>query len=52
MDSQAHQDFQIQDPYSIFQVPPQEEPRDLDRNMKNLIQSENYFSQSFNRLEA
>ena len=22
MDSQAHQDFQIQDPYSIFQVSP------------------------------
>jgi len=52
-DSQAHQDFQIQDPYTNFQVPPQEEePRDLDRSMQNLIQSENYFSQSLNRLEA
>ena len=53
MDSQFPQDFQIQDPYFIFQVPQQEEePMDLDRSMKNLIQSENYFSQSLNRLKA
>jgi len=39
--------------YTIFQVPPQEEEsRDLDRSMKNLVQSENYFSQSLNRLEV
>jgi len=31
-DSQAYQSFQIQDPYSIFQVPQQqEEPTDLER---------------------
>ena len=35
MDSQFPQDFQIQDPYSIFQVPQQEEePMNLDRSMK------------------
>jgi len=34
-DSQAHQDFQVQDPYSIFKVPPQEkEPKDLDKSME------------------
>ena len=42
LDSQSHQDFQIQDPYSIFQVPQQEEePINLEMSMKNLIQSEN-----------
>ena len=52
-DSKSRQNFQIKDSYSIFQVPPQEEePTDLDRSMKNMIQSENYFSQSLNRLEA
>jgi len=51
--SQLSQNFQIQDPYSIFQVPQQqEEPMDLDRRMKNLIQFENDFFQSVNRLEA
>ena len=36
--SQFPQDFQIQDPYTIFQVPQQEEePIDLDRSTKNLI---------------
>ena len=36
----------------MFQVPQQEEPMDTDRSMKNLIQSENNFFQSINRLEA
>ena len=43
----------MQDPYSMFQVPQQEEePIDLDRSMKNLIQSENNFFQSIDRLKA
>jgi len=29
-DSQSHQNFQIQVPYSIFQVPQQQEPTDLE----------------------
>ena len=45
MNSQFSQNFQIQNPYSIFQVPQQE-------CMKNLIQFKNYYSQSLNRLEA
>ena len=54
---QAHQDFQIQDPYSIFQVPTQqEEPIDLGKIMKFMTQSQNDYIQSqndsFNRLEA
>jgi len=53
MDSKFSQNFQIQDPYSIFQVPQQqEEPIDSERSMKNLIQFENNFLQSINRLEA
>ena len=37
----------------MFQVPQQEdEPMDTDKSMKNLIQSENDFSKSVNRLEA
>jgi len=44
MDSQFLKEFQIQDSYSIFQVPQQEEePMDLDRRMKSLIQSKNDF---------
>ena len=36
--------LQIQDSYSMFQVPQQEEePVDSDRSMKNLIQFENNF---------
>ena len=47
MDSQFPQDSQIQDAYSMFQVPQQkEELMDSDRSMKNLIQSENNFNQS------
>ena len=52
MDSQFPQESQI-DPYSMFQVPQQEEePMDSDRSMENLIQSKNNFFQSINRLEA
>ena len=35
----------------MFQVLQQEEPMDSDRSMKNMIQSENNFFQSINRLE-
>ena len=34
-DSKSHKSFQIQDPYSIYHVPQQEEPMDLERNMEN-----------------
>ena len=38
IDSQFPQDSQIQDPYSMFQVPQQEEKlMDSDRSMENLI---------------
>ena len=44
-DSNSYKNFQIQDPYSIFQVPlQQEEPIGLEKSMKNLIQSENNFA--------
>ena len=46
------QNSQIQDPYSIFQVPQQEEPTDLEMSIKNLILSGNNFTQSINRLEV
>ena len=37
-DWKSHQKFQIQDPYSIFQVPQQEEePTDLGKSMKFMI---------------
>ena len=50
MDLQSHQNFQIQDPYSMFQVPQQkEEPTNLGKSMKPMIQSQN---NCFNRLEA
>ena len=52
IDSQFPQDSQIQDSYSMFQVPQQEEPMDSERSMENLIQSENKFFQSIIRLEA
>ena len=52
IDSQFPQDSN-QHPYSMFQVPQQEEElMDADRSMKNLIHSENNFNQSVNRLEA
>ena len=50
MDSQFPQDIKIQDPYSMFQVPQQEEePTNLEKSMEPMIQSQN---DSFNRLEA
>ena len=36
-DSKFHQSFQIQDPYSIFQVPQQEEHIDLEKSTKYMI---------------
>jgi len=56
-DSQFPQDFQIQDPYSIFQVSQQEEElTDLEKSMECMIQSQKDYIQSqngsFNRLEA
>ena len=37
-DSHSHQNFQIKDPYSIFQVlQQQEEPTDLEKSMKFMI---------------
>ena len=50
MDSQFPQNSQIQEPYSMCQVS-QEEPMDLGRSIENLIQSENNFFQSIDRLE-
>ena len=39
IDSQFQQDSQIQDPYSMFQVPQQEEEHiDLEESMKSMIQ--------------
>ena len=52
MDSHFPQNFQIQDAYSIFQVPQQEELMNLDRSMKNMILSKNDFFQSVDKLEA
>ena len=53
IDSQFPQNFQIQDPYSIFHVPQQkEEPMNLDRSMEKLMLFENDFFQSVNRIEA
>ena len=45
-DSQAHQNFQIQDPYFIFQVPQQhKEPTDLEKSVESMIQSQNNYIQ-------
>ena len=53
IDLQSPQIFQIQVLYSIFHVPSQQqEPINLEKNMENLIQSQNDFTQSINRLEA
>ena len=50
MDSQSHKNFQIQDLFSMFQVPQQkEEPTDLGKSMDPMILSQN---DSFNRLES
>ena len=51
-DSSIPQNSQIKDPYSIFQVPQQKEPTDLEISMKNLIRSGNDFTHSINKLEA
>ena len=52
-DSSFSQNSQIQDLYSIFQVPPQqEELSDLEKSMEYLIQSQNSLNQSINMLEA
>ena len=51
IDLQFSQDSQIQDSYSMLQVP-QQELMDSYRSMKNLIQSENNFDQSVNRKEV
>ena len=37
-DLRSHQNFQIQDPYFIFQVPQQEEHTDLEKSMEFMIQ--------------
>ena len=37
-DSKSHQNFQIQDPYSIFHVPQQEEHTNLEKSMESVIQ--------------
>ena len=38
-DSQTHQNFQIEEPYSTFQVPQQqEEPTDLENSIEFTIQ--------------
>jgi len=47
VDSQLTQNFQIQDPYSIFQVRPQQEgPIDLEKSLEALIQIKNDFINS------
>ena len=48
-DSKSHQSFQIQDPYSIFQVPQQEEHTDFEKSMESMIQ---FQSDPFNLIEA
>ena len=48
-DSKSHQSFQIQDPYSIFYVPQQEEHTDLEKSTEFMIQFQN---DSFNMIEA
>ena len=47
--SKSHQSFQIQDPYSIFQVPHQEEHTDLEKSTEFMIQ---FQSDLFNMIEA
>ena len=53
MESQSSQKFQIHDPYFIFHISPQqEEPIDLEKSIKDLIQVRNNVTQSINRLET
>ena len=53
MDSQLPQHFQNQDPYSLSQVPPQQEEKliDLKNSIKAMIQFQNDFNQSINMAE-
>ena len=47
MDSQFSQNFQNQDPYSIFQVPQQEEElTNLDKSMESMILPKGLYSVS------
>ena len=48
MDSQFQQNFQNQILYSPFQ----EEPTDLEKSMEDIIQPQNFVTQSIDRLEA
>ena len=49
-DSESHQNFQIQEPYSIFQVPQQQKkPTDLENSMECMIQSQNDYIQFQNK---
>ena len=48
-DPKSHQNFQIQDPYSFFHVPQQEEHTDLEKSMESMIQ---FQSDPFDMIEA
>ena len=48
-DSKSHQSLQIQDSYSIFQVPQKEEHTDLEKSTESMIQ---FQSDPFNMIEA
>jgi len=48
-DSKSHQNFQIYDPYFIFQVPQQEEHTGLEKSMECIIQ---FKSNPFDIIEA
>jgi len=48
-DSKSHQSFQIQDPYSIFQVPQQEEHTDFKKSTESMIK---FQSDPLNMIEA
>jgi len=43
MDSLLPQNFQIQDPDSFFQIPPKQEPIDLEKSMEVLHETERQF---------
>ena len=47
--SKSHQNFQIQDPYSIFQVPQKEEHTDFEKSTESMIQ---FQSDLLNMIEA
>jgi len=53
LDSILPNNSQIKDPYSNFQVPPQQEELvDFEESMESMIQSEDSFTQSINMIEA